>query len=266
MILPITRWTLRQRRTSTIWWSVAVSAFILLNMVFYPSFKDQAAELEKTFENLPSNAVQFLGGSTDFFSPVGFLNSQVFFIMLPMLLGILAVGLGASLLAREEQDGTIETLLARPVSRSNVLASKAMAGVIILAIVTICAGIATIVSGKAVGLSVSAWTITTGYLVCFILCLCFGAISFLLTALGKARGAAIGVGALAALGGYILTSLAGTVDWLGSVAKLTPFYYYQPEALLRGAYDWSNLLYYGVIIVVCATASWYVFNHRDIDS
>lgn len=266
MILPITRWTLRQRRTSTIWWSIAVSAFILLNMVFYPSFKDQAAELEKTFENLPSSAVQFLGGSTDFFSPVGFLNSQVFFIMLPMLLGILAVGLGASLLAREEQDGTIETLLARPVSRSNVLASKALAGVIILAFVTFCACLTTIVSGKAVGLAVSGWTISAGYLVCFVMCLCFGTISYLFTALGKARGAAIGIGALAALGGYILTSLAGTVDWLSSFAKLMPFYYYQPETLLRGAYDWSNVIYYGVVIVACATASWYVFNHRDIDS
>ena len=77
----IVSWTMKQRKWSIMWWSIAIVSFILVNMVFYPSFKNQAAELEKSFENLPSTAVQFIGGSTDFFSPVGFLNSQIFFLI-----------------------------------------------------------------------------------------------------------------------------------------------------------------------------------------
>jgi ABC-type transport system involved in multi-copper enzyme maturation permease subunit len=103
---------------------MGVSIFIFINMIFYPTFKDQAAELQKSFESLPDAALQLFGGSSDFFSPVGFLNSQIFFLMLPLLLGILAISLGSSLLAAEERDSTIESLMARPISRTHLLLHK----------------------------------------------------------------------------------------------------------------------------------------------
>ena len=48
----IVKWTMKQRKTSTIWWSVAVAVFIFINMIFYPTFKNDAEELQKSFENL----------------------------------------------------------------------------------------------------------------------------------------------------------------------------------------------------------------------
>lgn len=261
---PIIRWTLKQRKWSTLWWSIGVTSFVLVNMVFYPSFKSQAAELEKSFANLPSTAVQFIGGSTDFFSPVGFLNSQIFFLMLPLMCGVLAIGLGSSLLAREEQDGTVESLLARPVSRNRLLASKAWAGTCILAIVSTCSTLAVVISGKVVGLPISALTITATSFVCFLLCLSFGAFSYLITSLGKARGASVGLGACLALGGYIINSLAGTVGWLHLPAKLLPFHYYQPDVLLRGQYEWAHALYFVGLIALCAVGAWLGFRRRDI--
>ncbi|MBI2368924.1 MAG: MFS transporter [Deltaproteobacteria bacterium] len=50
--------------------------------------------------------------------------------MLPLLLSVLTIGLGSRLLAKEESEGTLELLLARPVSRAKLLAAKAMAGLV----------------------------------------------------------------------------------------------------------------------------------------
>lgn len=262
----IIRWTIWQRRISTVWWCFAVAFFLLINLVFYPSFKDSAAELEKSFENLSDAALQFFGGSTDFFSPVGFLNTQIYLIMLPIILGILAIGLGAGLVAREEQDKTIEAILARPISRSKFLLAKAISGSAIIILVSVVSFIVVSVMTKVVDIDISISSVAATSAVCTLMCLCFGAIAFCITASGRARGAAaIGVTSAVALGGYIIESLSSTVSWLSTPSKILPFHYYQSELLLRGTYNWSNVWYFIAVIVVCACISWRLFVHRDLE-
>jgi ABC-2 type transport system permease protein len=264
-ILSIVKWTLWQRRWSTFWWILGIFGFIFLNIIFYPTFKDQAAELQKSFESLPEAAVQLFGGSTDFFSPIGFLNSQIFFLMLPMLLSILAIGMGTSLIGREEQDGTLETLLARPISRSRLLLAKAKAGGVILVIVSMASLLTTVGLAQTVGLTeVSALHMTEATFACFMLALSFGAIAFLLTTIGRARGASLGITAFVALGGYLISSLAGTVSWLKTPSMFFPFHYYRSEEILRGTLHWSDIMVFVVIITVCGFISWISFRRRDI--
>lgn len=264
-MIAIIRWTIWQRRWSTMWWSIGVVSFVLINMLLYPSFKDQAAELEKSFADLPPAAVQLFGGSTDFFSPVGFLNSQIFFIMLPLLLGALAISLGASLIAREEQDKTIESLLSRPISRDRLLVGKMIAGSLLLAFVSLLAAIATVVSAKIVGLDIELSLVWLACLACFLLSWSTGAIALLITSFGRARAAAIGIGALVGVGGYLVVSLSGTVDWLDWPSKLFPFYYYQSETILNGAYKWANVLFFLLVGAICAALSIVFFRRRDLE-
>lgn len=263
-MLSVIKWTLIQRKLSIFWWCVAVFAMIFINMIFYPSFKDQAEELQKSFENLPESTLQFIGGSSDFFSPVGFLNSQIFFLTLPLLISILAIGLGASLLAREEQDKTIESLLVRPISRTKLLSAKALAGCIILSIVTAISGLTTVATAKMVNLEVAAPTIMAATFVCWLLALSAGTVAYALGASGRARGIAIAGGTLFALGGYIISSLAGTVTWLSGPSKVFAFHYFQSETILRGVYNWNNLIYFvGVTAGLFIVAVW-LFRRRDL--
>lgn len=260
----VIRWTLWQRRISTLWWSFGVFAMIFINMIFYPSFKNDAEELQKTFDQLPDAAVQLFGGSTDFFSPVGFLNSQLYFIVLPLLLAILAIGLGNSLLGREEQDGSIESLLSRPISRSKLLAAKAIAGFTILTLVSFVGLVTTLVTARLVDLDVPASNIALASLVCTLFALSLGAIAFLFTASGRARSASLGITAFIGLGGYIISSLAGTVEWLRHPAKLFPFHYYDSESILRGSFDWGGTAFFIILTAACAIVAWIGFRRRDI--
>lgn len=260
----VTKWTLKIRKTSTIWWTVGIVAFMFINLIFYPSFKDSAAELQKSFDSLPEAAVQLFGGSTDFFSPVGYLNSQVYFLMLPLLFGMLAITLGSSLLAREEQDKTIESVLSRPISRSSLLAQKALAGGTILIIASFINLFATLVIIKMVDLEIASIRIVEASFVCFLMVLSFGTIAYLFTATGRAKGASLGITALIAFGGYVVSSLAGTVKWLEGPSKVLPFNYYKSESILRGTYNWNNVWFFVFVIVVCAVGSWVAFRRRDL--
>lgn len=261
---PIIRWTIYQRRWSILGWSFGAFFIIFINMIFYPSFRDDAVALQKSFENLPESAVQLFGGSTDFFSPIGFMNSQIFYLMLPLILGILAIALGSSVIAREEQDKTIESLLARPISRSRFMASKALASIIIITIVTTVSLLTTVIIGRLVDLTIPIMHIVIVSLFCYLMVLNFGAIALLLTATGKARGASIGIASVMALGGYLVGSLSGTVEWLKIPSKIFPFSYYHPEAILRGNIVWINAVFFLSVIALCGVLSWLTFRRRDI--
>ncbi len=261
---PIVTWTLQQRKVSVIWWSLAIFLLIFINMIFYPSFKDQAAELQKSFSNLPEATLQFIGGSADFFTPVGFLNSQIYFLMLPLLLGVLSIGLGSSLLGREEQDKTIEVLLSKPIARDKLLSAKALTGVIILGLVSLVGLMVVLTTSKMVDLEISSGTIIVASVACFLVTLSFGAVAFVLAATGKARSASIGVATFVGLGGYIISSLAGTVDWLKTPAKLFPFHYYETESILRGSTNWWHLALLGLVSVTLFWLALIAFRRRDI--
>lgn len=260
----VIRWTMYARRMSTLWWSIGITSLVVLTLALYPSFRDDSEELQQSFDGLSDTALQFLGGSSDFFSPIGFTNSQVYFIVLPLLFGILAIGLGSSLLAKEEQDATIESLLSHPLSRGSLLFAKLFSGLAIFTAVTLIAHIGIISVAAAVDLGVSTSALTQTTFVCYLLCISFGMVAFLFAATGRAKGASIGVATVVAFGGYIIDSLAGSVEWLSSFSKSFPFHYYQSEAILSGNYNWSNLWYFVSLIAVCTLLSWIVFRRRDL--
>lgn len=265
-MMSVIKWELWQRRWSIMWWSFGIAFFIIINLAFYPSFRDQADQLAAAFDNIPKSAMALLSDAGDFFSPVGYLSSQIFYLMLPMLIGILSISLGSSLLGREEKEGTIELLLSRPISRTRLLTGKALAGLIIVGIGGLVAALSTTILAKLVDLKVGSLEILLATLVTMLLALSFGAVAFLLTATGRARAASIGLATLFSLGGYIIASLQSAADWLKWPAKVFPFNYYKPAEILAGTYNWSNLLFVIGVIIGCGLLSIIIFRRRDITS
>lgn len=263
-MIAIIKWSLRQRRWMIFWWCIGIFAFIFINLIFYPSFRDQAAELDKSFSNLGS-AKSFFSDTGDFLSPKGYLSSQVYYLMLPMLLGILSINLGSSLIGKEERDGTIELLLSRSISRSKLLLSKVITGLIIILTVGLVGLVTTVVMCRIVELEVATPQVIYTSLASLLLAICFGAISFLVSLLGRSlRLSSIGIGTFVALGGYIIVSLQSAASWLKWPSKLFPFNYYKPGAILNSSYDWANVIFFVVLLTICGFLSWFAFKQRDI--
>lgn len=262
---PVAAWALRQRRWSIFWWCLGLGLFVFVTLIFYPTIHSQSVQLDKSFNNLSDSAKRLFTDTNDIFSPLGYLSSQVFYLMLPLLIGVLAINQGMSQLGKEERDNTIEMLLARPLSRGRLLMGKAAAGLVIVAIVGIFTILFTALMCRLVNLDVSTVYILQAGAVVILMALCFGALAFMLSALGRAgRAASIGLAAIFALGGYILVSLSGTVTWLRWPAKIFPFNYYHAKDLLTGSYNWANTLYFVGVIAGCMVISYLVFRRRDL--
>lgn len=263
-MLPVIKWTLWQRRWSIFWWSIGIIALVGMTLAFYPTVKDQASELQKSFSSFSDSTLALFGG-TDFFSPVGYLNSQLIYFMLPLLLIVLGVGLGSSVIGREESDSTIESLLARPISRTRLLLAKAAAGLLVLLIVTLVATLTIIGLAKVVNLGVPLWNIAAACFTCFMLVVTFSSLSFLLAATGRGRAAALGIATVYAVGGYIIGSLASTVHWLDKPSLIFPYHYYRSADILRGTFSWSSMVFFVLFAFGCGMLAWLSFRRRDLE-
>ena len=128
---------LRDTRRSTAWWALGMVALVVFTVAFYPSVKGNEA-FDQVFEDLPQ-AVRSLVGAQEgvpLTSPPGYLHGRLFSVMVPVLLVTLGIGLGARAIGGSEGDGTLELLLAQPVTRSRVVAERYGAVVAVLAAVS----------------------------------------------------------------------------------------------------------------------------------
>jgi len=264
-LIAIVKKELNQRRLYMLWWSLGILALVALTVLAYGSVKDQADQLNKAFGSLSSSISSFVGTS-DMFTPVGYLNSQLFYITLPILFIILSVTLTGGLVSKEESHHTLELLLARPVGRSRLLLAKALAAISVMAVLGAVTAAVTIICSEAIHIGVSNGylLVTTFWMILF--AGAFGAIAFMLYAasLTTRRIAAV-VAILLSFGGYILTSIAGLVHGLSWAAKLFPYHYYDPGSMLRGKFPAGLAIYLAVIYTVSLVVALLGFRRRDIN-
>ena len=96
-------------------------------MLFYPSIREMT-ELNEIFATDENPLMKvFVGGITDFTSPEGFVNSQLLIFMVPLLFVVFAIGIGSGSIAGEEEKGTLDFLLAHPLTRESVIVQKFLA-------------------------------------------------------------------------------------------------------------------------------------------
>ncbi|MBI2874794.1 MAG: ABC transporter permease subunit [Firmicutes bacterium] len=255
--------TLKDQKRNLAWWAVGTVFFAVLVVLVYPSYS-AVPELERLLEEAPPALKAFFGESASITSPVGFLNTELFFFMVPLVFIILAVGRGSDAVAGEEERGTLELLLSLPLSRRRLVLEKAAAMVITMGVLSLAMwlGIAAgslLVEIDLTGVYKAAATISGA-----LLGLTFGALALAIGAWRGGRGISIGISGVVGVATYLLNVFGTTVNVLEPFRPLSPFYYYiGAEPLAKGL----NLGHAGVltglsvILIALAVTS---FDRRDV--
>jgi len=261
---PLIKVTVRQRLVSIISWSVGLAAFVWLELGVYSSVNSQAQQLNHVFNKLPGT-FRSLFGAQDVFSPAGWMNSHLYYLLVPLMFSCISIGLGSSLIAREESDGTLELLLSRPISRGKLIASKAFAGLVIFGIIAAVTAASSALIVKGIHYPMAVRRVAFATLLSALLALLLGAIAFCTTAFGRwGRGASMALAALIGLGGYIVGSLEGSVHWLTWPAKFFPYHYYNTSGVLYGYYSYMVAGVFAAVALVLIIISWLAFRRRDL--
>jgi ABC-2 type transport system permease protein len=204
----------------------------------------------------------FFGGSADFLSPAGYLDFT-FFSYIPVVAGIFAVLMGAGLLAADEEKGTLDLILAYPVSRAAIYWGRCLA---------FCAATTAILAstwvGFAVGLPLAGWEVSAfalllPHLSLLVILLAYGALALLLSMVLPSRAVAASVAGGLLVLSYMVNSLARVSERLEALDRLSPLRYYQGGRALSGL-DGLPLLGLLIISAGLAALAWWRFERRDI--
>ena len=248
--------TLRDTRRGFVWWSVGLVGLTAMMVAVYPSVHGNAA-LNKLVRDYPKALRGFfgLGGALDYTSAPGYLSIELFSFVVPLLLVIAAIAAGSGAVAGEEERGTLDLLLSLPVTRTRVVLEKLCALGAELAALGLVLWLALVVGARSAGMEIGAGKLAAAAASAVVLALVYGALALLLGCATGRRGASIGIAAAAAVGAYVLNSLAPLAHALAAARKLSPFYYYAADNPLRvGLAPLHLLVLVGAAAVLSASA------------
>ncbi|WP_329000943.1 ABC transporter permease [Kribbella sp. NBC_00709] len=202
-------------RRGLIGWSIAIAVLVLLESALWPSVRDML-DLTQLYQSFPEALRKFfnLDAMT---TGAGFLNAELFTLMLPGLFLVFGIGHGARAIAGEEERGTLELLLVTPVSGARIVFDKALALATSLAVLGLTLFAATTIASPIFGLGISPVDAASGALAMTLLGLEYGVLALAVGALTGRRTTAIGIAAAAATAAYVVYA-AGLIlprfeDW-----------------------------------------------------
>ena len=257
--------TLADAWRSLVWWSLGLIGMAALMIAVYPTVRDNP-DLNKMVQDYPEALKAFIafGGDVDYVSGAGYLGSELFSFMVPLLLVVVAVGAGARATAGEEERGTLDLLLANPLSRRRLVAEKVAALATELGLLALVLWLSLLVGSAIVGMDVSAAHVGAATTAAALLAFAFGAIAVCFGALTGRRGVAIGVAAAGGVAAYLVNSLAALVDFLEPVRKASPFYHYVASDPLRHGLALGNVAFLVVLAIAAAGLAALFFDRRDL--
>ena len=238
-------------------WTLGVAAIVVATAAFYPALKNFFAD----FQSQGGAGVSSLLGLTDGIhpsSPLGHLWSNLYSNVVPWMLMALGIALGAAAIAGDEEAGTLEYTLSSTATRSQMLITRFAGVFTILFGVAALSGLALLVSaplfnltgdmtvtidGKAVtnpGLGLS--NVAVGTFAAFAVATAEAGIAFLVGAVTRNRGRAIGVATGIAVASYLFYTLANLTGRLTFLTWLSSWRWYIAGAMFINGLDWEVVL------------------------
>jgi ABC-2 type transport system permease protein len=248
--------TLRDLRWQVFWYGVGLGAMCALVVFVYPSYRDQLSDFE-----IPE-ALKPLIGDANYSSPEGFLTAE-FWSWGPLLGIIFAIMAGTSLLGSEEANGTLDLLLAQPISRARLMLEKMAAFCLAALGMALLVNLGWLLSVPFVDIDISVAKLAASTFLIVPPMLLVGAISVWATAFLAERKLATGFVTAFVVASFFVNYLAEIVDLLKPLRWLSFFNYQNNEVLTNGV-SWADLAVLVTCTIIFAVLAVASFRAREI--
>lgn len=253
----------RSQRSKLLVVSLAMAAWNAFLPVIYHSFGIQMKALVDSGV-IPKQLTNFGGG--DVFSLGGAIALGYVHPISIILVSIFAIGFSTSAVAGERQRGTLEVLLARPLSRTRLYANLLIADLLFVGIVLIAASVGTIIGSAAVGVlaDLPLARLPVLWLNGMLLWGAFGAIGLAASVSFDRLSPAIGATVAIVIVSYFLEILGSLWPDAAGLQKYSLFHYLTSRDILAGTVDVAGLALLAIVAAVAIGYSLVEFPRRDL--
>ncbi|HEX8684746.1 MAG TPA: ABC transporter permease subunit [Ardenticatenaceae bacterium] len=261
-MLTIFRYSLARFRGQIIGWGLGIFLLGLFLLPFYETIVEQQDQFQELLENYPPAMMAFFGDLSEMATPHGYLGAE-YFALMPVILGIFAVLAGSGLLVSDEEKGTLDLILAHPISRTALFAGRVLAFVAATILMFFVGWLGLVLPTLWVNFDASWGEIALPFVSLLGVILVFGTMALLLSMVLPSRGLAAMLSGILVVLSYFITSLARIDDRLGALARLSPLNYYQSGDAMLGL-NGSWLVGLLAVAALFTLAAWWLFQRRDI--
>lgn len=260
--------TIRKNLRSLLAYLAIAALLVWIYVAIFPSLADQAAEFEKLIQTYPEGFLEAFGvedAAQTFQSIEGFIATEHYSLMWPLILIIMVVSFGSGAIAGEVDRGTIELLLAQPLSRSRIYWGKLVAGMALIFAFALTSAFSVVPFSLLHNVELQL----TNHLTIAVLGSLFGwailGMTMLLSSFSSSRGrvASLSAGILLLMyAAKIIASLKESLEEL----KYTSFFHYfdHTNAVINNSIRLENALVFVGAAVVTSLLGWLIFLRRDV--
>jgi len=256
---------LARNRKSFIIWTIALLLSDVLMMFFFPTVYDQSKSFNDIIRQFPEPITSAL--NLDILNFGDILNYFAYvFQYIILFSGIFAMIFGAGALSREEDEKTVEFLMAKPVTRNYIVSAKLLAVLTYLVLFNITMAVGNFMAFEAVkkdDYSVNLLMIALAGN--FLAQVTFAAIGFLISVFVVKSKSVLSVSLGVVLGTYFLSIAAAVSDKLENFKYLTPFEYINPADLVKsGRIEGIYLIIMLCVILLSTVLTYFFYNRKNI--
>ena len=252
--------TVRMQLRGVIIWGAALGLYSAALVVSFTAIEGSAEQLNQLMEAYPKGMLEAFG-VTDLGDPANYLHSQVFGFA-PLALSFFPIMALAGAIAGAEERGTIDVLLSNPLPRWQLVIGNFVATA--LSLLAICGVVGLLTWGTAVlvNVEISLRQAAEAVLNLWPVCIMFGALALLCSALFHRRGLAIAIPAFLLFGMYLLDTIGRASEDLEDLRPVSVFYYY--GSAIENGIDWADFGGITLLVLALVLLAVLAFRRRDI--
>lgn len=228
-------------------------------LALYPSLDDQLQDLA---DDLPDVYKAFVGDA-DIASPEGYIRSQVYSLIAPLLVAGAAIAAGASL-ARAERDQTLVVFAVQPLSRRTLAGSWWAFVAVVAGIAGLASFIGVTIGGPLAGADVGIDRILLATLPMLVFGVLVGSVALLVSTLTGAPGMATGIGWMTILVSFLANSLAELIDGLSWLSNINPWSWHGAGEALTDDFNTVNFVLLVLTTVAVGVGAIATFERRNL--
>jgi len=255
---------LKAYRRSSIIWTIALVALVVLFLSMFPSFSREAEEFKKLLEGYPEALRKALGLSVENIGSILGFYSYVF-LYISLVGAIQAMNLGTSIVSKEVRDKTADFLLTKPVSRAKIMTSKlsaAVASLVITNVVYLAA--ATMMASLVETKEYSTRVFLLLSLTLFFLQLIFLALGIIVSVVVPKIKSVLPISLGTVFAFFIIGALASTTGD-NALRYISPFKYFDFAYIVQNSSYETSFMMVGIgFIAIAIAASYFIYAKRDI--
>ena len=249
-------------------WAAGIGVLALMYLAFYPAIRNSGVNIQQLLDKLPKPVRDaFLGVGVDYNSPTGYLGTELFAFLVPVILLVVAIVGGSRALAAEEGNGTIDLLLSTPLSRRRLVGEKAMAAVLPVFGLAAVVWLVVLAFGPVFGIDANPVDLLVALVAVALLAVGFGLLAMLVAGATGRRG--LGAGAAAALAAllYVLNALGSAVAALQGVSGIvSPFHWSGGPGVLVNGVPWTGMAALIVLPLLLLALMLVTYQRRDLSA